>query len=375
MKKLNKILMSGPSITPLEKKYVNKMMNDGWDNYYYVEKFEREFTKWHGRKYGLMTPNCTQAIHLMLLTLKIDIGDEIILPDLTWTATAAPITYLKAKPVFVDVQKHNWCICPESVEKNITKKTKAILFVDLYGNFPQIEKLNKISRKYNIPLIEDAAEGIGSKYKNVRAGKFGLASVHSFHRTKTMTTGEGGFLLLDNKRLYNRAKFLRDHGRSNKKFFYPLEATPKYMPSNLQGALALAQLKRVDELINIKRNIFNFYKNKFSILDDVQMNLDNNEIYNGAWATSLVLGKSYKINKLKLIKEMSKYKIPLRPFFYPLSRTPAYKKYNKKINNKNLISNEISNKGITLPNHFNLSKEQLEYICKKLLLTLKKYKK
>ena len=340
-----------------------------------MEKLEREFTKWHGRKYGLMTPNCTHAIHLMLLTLKIDIGDEIILPDLTWTATAAPITYLKAKPVFVDVQKNNWCICPESVEKNITKKTKAILFVDLYGNFPQIEKLNKISRKYNIPLIEDAAEGIGSKYKNVRAGKFGLASVHSFHRTKTMTTGEGGFLLLDNKRLYNRAKFLRDHGRSNKKFFYPLEATPKYMPSNLQGALALAQLKRVDELINIKRNIFNFYKNKFSILDDVQMNLDNNEIYNGAWATSLVLGKSYKINKLQLIKEMSKYKIPLRPFFYPLSRTPAYKKYNKKINNKNLISNEISNKGITLPNHFNLSKEQLEYICKKLLLTLKKYKK
>jgi perosamine synthetase len=360
---MNKILMAGPSITDVEKKTVAKMMSRGWDNYEYVEKFESDFAKWHNRKYSLMTPCCTQAIHLLLLTIGIKEYDEVIVPECTWTGSVAPITYCKATPVFADIDPVNWCLSPDSVEKNITNKTKAIIFVDLYGNMPNVDELEKISKKYKIPLIEDAAEALGSKYKNIRAGKFGVGSVHSFHRTKTLTTGEGGALLLDNSKLYKRAKFLRDHGRSSKNPYYTLEATPKYMPSNLQGAMACAQFKRIDELINRKRYHLHSYKKELKNINDIQFNMETKDVYNGAWASTIVFGKSHKINKKLAIKKLQENRIPARPFFYPLSSMPAYKKYKTGSKKKNPISYDISSRGITLAGHYNLTNKQIKIIC------------
>ena len=170
--KNKKILAAGPSITSLEIKTVNKMMKSGWDNYNYVEKFEKNFSKFHNRKFGLMTPSCTLAILLILKTLRIGKGDEVIVPVTTWTATIAPVIEVGAKPIFTDIRDDNWCINEKLIEKKITKKTKAIIIVDLYGNMPEIEKIIKIAKKYSIYLIEDAAEALGSKYKKIRAGKF-----------------------------------------------------------------------------------------------------------------------------------------------------------------------------------------------------------
>jgi perosamine synthetase len=160
-----------------------------------VEKFESAFAKLHDRKYCLMTTCCTHAIHLLLLALDIKEGDEVIVPECTWTATAAPVTYQKATPVFADIDLDNWCLDSTSVKKDITNKTKAIIVVDLYGNMPDMDALKNISKEYGIPLIEDSAESLGSTYKGVRAGKFSIGGVHSFHRTKTIVTGEGGALL------------------------------------------------------------------------------------------------------------------------------------------------------------------------------------
>ena len=201
---MEKIQMAGPWITNTEKNIVSQMMENGWDNYEYVEKFEKDFALWHERNFCLMTPCCTHAIHLLLLSLGITEGDEVIVPECTWTGSVAPITYCRATPVFADIDEMNWCISPSSIENLITKKTKAIIAVDLYGNMPDMDELIKISLKYGIHLIEDAAEALGSTYKGVRAGKFGVAGVHSFHRTKTMTTGEGGALLIDDEYLYNQ---------------------------------------------------------------------------------------------------------------------------------------------------------------------------
>ena len=201
-KKIEGIKAAGPSITKREITIVNDMMINGWDNYNYVEKFEKLFARYHGRKYGLMTPSCTMAIHLLLKSLMIKKNDEVIVPVTTWTASVAPIVSVGAKPIFVDIDKDNWCIDCEKIEKKINRKTKAILFVDLYGNFPNIEKLKSLTKKYKLFLIEDAAEALGSIYKGELAGKFGIGSVHSFHRTKTITSGEGGFLLLDNYKIF-----------------------------------------------------------------------------------------------------------------------------------------------------------------------------
>ena len=360
---MNNIKMAGPSITELEKKTVMEMMENGWDSYEYVERFEHEFAAWHNRKFCLMTPCCTHAIHLILLTLDIKKGDEIIVPECSWTATAAPITYQNAVPVFSDINRDNWCMCPQSVEKKITEKTKAIIVVDLYGNMPDMEKLSLISKKYNIPLIEDAAEALGSIYKGTRAGKFGIAGVHSFHRTKTMTTGEGGALLIDDKKLYERAKFLRDHGRSNTIPYFTIEATPKYMPSNYQAALAVAQFTRIKELVDRKRYIFHRYKRNLGNLNSLQLNMENASIYNGVWATSVVFDKSLDLKKDEIIQRLSKINIPARPFFYPLSSLPAYKKFNTGSRRDNPVAYDVSERGITLACHFDLSDEQIDSIC------------
>ena len=363
MKNKYNIKMAGPWITNHEIRKVNSMMKNDWENYNHVEKFENDFANWHNRKFCLMTTCCTHAIHLQLLTLGVKRNDEVIVPECTWTGSVAPITYIGAKPIFADISIDNWCLDPTSVEKKITKKTKAIISVDLFGNMPDYKKLISISKKYNIPIIEDAAEALGSKYKNIKAGKFGVAGVHSFHRTKTICTGEGGALLLDSKKLYERAKFLRDHGRSNKIPYYTLEATPKYMPNNLQASLASAQFERVDQLIERKRKIFLSYKSNLSKLKGLQFNIDNNLIYNGVWATSIVFDKSFKLNKKSIISKLSKMNVPVRPFFYPLSSLPAYSKYKSGSKKTNPIAYDISDRAITLPSHYLITSKQINHIC------------
>ena len=360
--------MAGPSITDHEINKVSQMMKDGWDSYQYVEEFEERFAKYNGRKYCLMTPCCTHAIHLALLGLDIKKGDEIIAPECTWTGSVAPITYLNANPVFADISKENWCLDPSSILKNITQKTKGIICVNLYGKMPIYEEILDICSKNNLFLIEDAAESLGSTYKGRISGSFGTFSVHSFHRTKTLTTGEGGALLTDDLKLYERCKFLRDHGRSAKIPYFTLEATPKYMPSNLIGALACAQLDRIEELVNLKRNIRDSYiENLGQIRDEISIIEDNLVHTNGCWATTLVVNRD-KFESKEAINFFNSKGLPLRPFFYPLTSMPGYEKYAKigpEFDNKN--SKYLASKGITLPSHYNINKEQIEIISSNLI--------
>lgn len=369
---MTEIKMAGPWITALEKETVADMMNNGWDNYKYVEKFEQSFATWHGRKYALMTPCCTHAIHLILLALGVQDGDEVIVPECTWTGSVAPVTYCGAKPVFADVEERTWCICPTSVEKKITKKTKAILAVDLYGNMANYDALTALSEAYNIPLVEDSAEALGSKLRGTRAGKFGVAGVHSFHRTKTMTTGEGGCLLIDDDALFERAKFLRDHGRSSTIPYYTLEATPKYMPSNLQGAMAWAQFQRIDDLVSRKRHFLHSYMKGLCNIDDIQLNVETEDVYNGAWATSVVFGRSHTLTKDQAISNLAAIGIPSRPFFYPLSSLPAYTGYGTGSRQENPTAYDVSNRAITLAGHYDLTDEQIEFICRGIAKVLSK---
>ena len=368
-------LMAGPWITNIERKIVaHALTEENWyeKRYHYVEKFEKEFARFHNRKYGLMTPNCHQAIHLLLLSLNIGKNDEVISPDCTWTGSSAPITYCRAIPIFCDIEEENWCLDPTSVEKRISRKTKAIIAVDLYGNMPDMDKLIEISEKNKIPLIEDAAEALGSKYKEVRAGKFGIGSVFSFHSTKTITTGEGGMLLVDDDEIFKRAKFLRDCGRSSEKPYDILEASPKYMPDNLHAALGYAQFTRLEEIINKKREIFKMYKEKLSGIEDIQFNEDSQEIYNGVWATSIVFGKSHGMTKKEAMNKLEKLSLPTRPFFYPLSSLSAYSYYNTGSKEQNPVSYDVSSRGITLPCALILTEKDIDEYCKGIKQILRK---
>jgi len=341
--------IAGPDITELEISIVTDMMKNGWYDYNYVEKFQNEFAKYHDRKYGIMTPNCTSAIHLLLKALDIGNGDSVIVPDFTWIGSSAGITYVGAKPTFADIEYNSWCIDPKSVSRCLQSNTKVIIVVDVYGNMPQMEKLEEICNRHNILLIEDAAEAIGSTYKGKKAGSFGLASVFSFHRTKTITAGEGGMIVLDDDKLYERCMMLRDHGRPIKggKLYYNYEVTPKYMPSNLQASIGYAQFLRIDELISKKRTILQMYRENLYEVEDIQLNIEPIDGRNGAWLVVMLIGKEYNIDKEQMMLKMRERGIATRPFFYPLSTLPAYEYMNGC--GLNPVSIDIGGRGICLP--------------------------
>lgn len=359
--------VAGPWITEYEVAIVTDALRHGWYEYAYdyCEKFERDFARYHNRAFGIMTPSCTTALHLLLTGLGIADGDEVIVPDSTWIATAAPVTYVRATPVFCDIDPVHWCLDPGSVERAITPRTKAIIVVDLYGNMPLLDELRDVVQRTGIFLIEDAAEALGSEYKGVRAGKFGVASVFSFHRTKTLTTGEGGMLLTDDERLYERCLFLRDHGRRpGGPKYYNYAVTYKYMPFNVQAALGWAQLQRIEELVGKKRWILEQYRQRLADLDGLQFNTEPDDGVNGAWACAVVFGRELGITRASAMEDLAKLGIPTRPFYYPLSSLPAYPGQEAVYRPRNPRAYDISDRGIHLPGALNLTEAQIERVCR-----------
>ena len=352
----------GPSITELELQTVIDAMQDGWygeRKYWYVENFEKVFAQYHGRKFALMTPNCTSAIHLLLLGLGIGPGDEVIVPECTWIASATNIAHVGAKTVFADIDENTWCMSADSLERAITPKTKAVIAVDLYGNMPDMDAIRGVIDKHGIYLIEDAAGALGSVYRSKKAGSFGIGSVFSFHRTKTITTGEGGMLLIDDQELYERCHFLRDHGRSKDKHYFNDEVAYKYMPCNLLASLGYAQFQRVEELVQAKRHLLERYRLAFADVPDVYLNPEPPEGRNGAWCTALIFGRSHKMDKEFVIGELAQKGFEGRPFFYPLSSMPAYGSRGSEMVLKNPIAYDLSYRGICLPAAFRTSDAQL----------------
>lgn len=361
MSEENEIFMAGPSITELEEKIVLDAVRNGWygkQAYYYVETFEKEFAKYHDRKFALMTPNCTTALHLVLAGLGIGEGDEVIAPDCTWIGSVAGITYQRANTVFADIDPIHWCLTPETIKARITPKTKAVIVVDLFGNMPDWDGIKAVCDEHNIVMIEDAAEALGSMYKGVRAGKFGIASTFSFHRTKTITTGEGGMLLIDDEKLFERCKFLRDHGRAPGTYFNT-EVTFKYMPFNVQAAIGYAQFKRIDELVDKKRWIWHGFRERLAEIPDLLINPEPSYVKNGVWAPALVFGKSHGMTCDKALEEVPKLGLPVRPFFYPLSSLPAFSS-TPAGNVHNPVATDVSSRGINLPCSLNLTHQDLD---------------
>ena len=249
---MERIPVSGPWITQKEIDYVTDAAAHAWYSQanMYHERFEKAFAEYVGVRFATALPSCTSAIHLALLALGVGPGDEVVVPDVTWIASAAPITYVGATPVFADIEPDTWCLSADSFEACITPRTRAVIPVDLYGNMPDMDALGKVAARHGVAVVEDAAEAIGSEYRGRKAGSFGDAATFSFHGSKTLTTGEGGMLLANDEKIFRRASFLRDHGRApGDKLFYNTEVAYKYKMSSMQAALGLAQLERIEELV------------------------------------------------------------------------------------------------------------------------------
>ena len=355
-----KFPITKPSITNYEISKVFDAVKNGWGEncYSYISKFEKELKKYLKVKYVISTSSCFGAISLALNSIGIKKGDEIILADINWIATVAPIVHLGAKPIFVDIDPINWCIDPIEVEKKITKKTKAIIAVHLYGNVCDLKSLKNISKKYKIPLIEDAAEALGSSINKKKVGTFGEFGCYSFHGTKTITTGEGGALVTNSKKLYKLALKFSDHGKNPKKQFWSDLIGYKFKMSNLQAALGYAQIKRVDKIVKKKIQIFNFYK-KYLYSKNIFLNPNKKGEVNSYWMPTVILKKSLKVNREDIFKELKKNNIDNRVFFYPLSILPMFK-----ANKKNKVSYNIYKRGFNLPSYFDMSERDIKKISK-----------
>ena len=245
-------------------------------------------------------------------------------------------------------------------------RTKAVIPVDLYGNMPDMDGILSVAQRNNIPVIEDAAEAAGAEYKGKRAGSFGDTGVFSFHGSKTLTTGEGGMLVTDRDDLYRRALFLRDHGRKpGDNLFWNTEVAYKYKMSSMQAALGLAQLERLEELIERKREIFGWYKEGLSVIEGLALNPESATTRNSYWMVTVLLDKALGVDRDGLIAVMSEEKIDCRPFFHPLSSLPAYQHLDqaRQARGRNQVSYDIGPRGLNLPSALNLTRDQVKYVC------------
>jgi perosamine synthetase len=365
------IPVSGPSITQKEVDYVVEAVQSAWysNANAFHDRFERAFAAHCGRTHAVALPSCTSALHLALLALGIGHGDEVIVPDVTWIASVAPVRYVHATPVFVDIDANNWCLSPHAFEQAITSRTKAAIVVDLYGSMPDWDQLTDIARRYGIALIEDAAEAVGSRWRERPAGSFGLMSAFSFHGSKTLTAGEGGMLLLDDDQLLTRVLKLRDHGRKpGDIMFFNDELGWKYKMSAMQAALGLAQLERLAELVNGKRQKFGWYREELSDWNQGSLNPEIPGLFNSYWMTTVILDSSLGLTKETVVPRMRARAIDVRPFFYPLSAIPAFRDIPGAAHarSRNVISQRLSPYGINLPSALNLDRLSVTRVCNEL---------
>ncbi len=375
---MERIPVAGPWITEKEISYVTDAVTRAWygNANVYHERFEKAFADYLGIRFAISLPSCTSAIHLALLAQGIGPGDEVIIPDITWIATAAPVNYVGATPVFADIDSKTWCLSAHSFEECITPKTKAVIPVDLYGNMPDMDAIRDIAERHAITVIEDAAEAIGSEYNGKKAGSFGDTGVFSFHGSKTLTTGEGGMLVTDRKDIYQRALVLRDHGRRpGDKMFINTEVGYKYKMSSMQAALGLAQLERIEELIVRKRQIFSWYRTQLAEREGVTLNDEPSGTKNTYWMVTAILDQKFGMTKDLLMEWMGEMNIDCRPFFHPLSSLPAYEhnEQSRWARQRNPVSYQISPYGINLPSGLNLTEKQVQYVCDTLKVILREH--
>lgn len=368
---MERIPVAGPSITQKEIDYVTDAVTNAWygNANVYHERFEKAFSKYLGLNYAVALPSCTSAIHLSLLALGVGPGDEVIIPDATWIASAAPITYVGATPVFADIDETTWCLSADSLAACITPRTKAVIPVDLYGNIPDMNAIEEVARRHNLAIVEDAAEAIGSEYRGRRAGSFGDTGVFSFHGSKTLTTGEGGLLVTDREDIHGRVLFLRDHGRKpGDKMFFNHEVAFKYKMSSMQAALGLAQLERIEELLSLKRKIFDWYGEHLSGFEGITLNRQAQRTDAVFWMVTVILDPALNLPKERLMELMSDRNIDCRPFFHPLSSIPAYQgtPQAEEARSRNRVSYLVSPFGLNLPSGLNMTEEKVAYVCSQL---------
>ena len=357
-----KIPWAKPSFSAEDKKHLLRALESTWiSGGPYVRELEERFCAWHGVSHGLAVSNGTTALQLALLALDIGPGDEVIVPGFTFVAPVNMVIAQGATPVYVDIDPETWCIDPASIERKITRKTKAIIAVHLYGNVCDMDAIGKLARRKGLRLIEDAAESAFSKYKGRPAGTFGDLGCFSFQATKTITTGEGGFVLTSDSKLAERMRVVRDHGmRAGKRYWHDVVGF-NFRMTNLQAAIGCAQLKRLGRIISERRRLYRLYRERLRRIPAVAMQRFAPEVEPVVWAITVKLDPDrFRGKRDAIMARLSDAGIETRPGFYPFSVMPLYRAP------KLPVSMSVGLNAISLPSFPALEERQIDFICDRL---------
>ena len=342
-------------------KYVSECINSSWisSRGKFVSEFEKSFSNAVKVEHATSVCNGTVALHLALVALGIGPGDEVIVPTLTYIASVNAIVYCGAKPIFVDSSSETWQIDPDSVIDKITPNTKAIMAVHLYGQACDMDALLNIAKKHKLFLVEDCAEAFGTYYKNKHVGTFGNISTFSFFGNKTITTGEGGMVVSNDKTLIERARHFKGQGLAEHRQYWHDVVGYNYRMTNIQAAIGLAQLERSANFISRKREIADLYKNLLSSLP-LDVHREALQTVHSYWMTSILLEDPNLREPLR--EKLSSAGIETRPLFYPVHTMPMYAKSYERFP----VAESLAWRGINLPSYPGLSNEQVDYVCQKI---------
>ncbi len=360
--------ISQPSITNLEKKYVSEAMRSGWisSSGSFIDSFEYEFAKFCKTDFCISVSNGTTGLHLALKTLGVGFGDEVIVPDFTFIATANSVVLAGAKPIFVDIKSDSLTIDLASIENAITKKTKAIIPVHIYGHPANMKELCELASKYNIKLIEDCAEAHGASIEGQPVGSFGDIGVFSFYGNKIITTGEGGALVTKNKDLALKAKMLRGHGMSTQKKYWHEDFGYNYRLTNVQAAIGLAQLERIEYFLEKRRKILNWYKEDLEAIKFLSLNKQTQWAKSVCWLVCMEFESFDERNRNIFMQNLLAEGVDSRPYFSPLSQMPMYSPANTP------VTKILSLKGVNLPTYVDMRREDVKKITNLIRSSLKK---
>jgi perosamine synthetase len=350
--------LARPSISDKEEAYVSRALKSGWISSLgpFVDEFEKQFSAFCGARYGVAVSNGTVGLHLTLRAFHIKEGDEVIVPDLSFIATANAVVMAGATPVFCDIDRDTLCIDPAQIRAKITPRTKAIIAVHLYGHPADMDAINEIVSEYGLAVIEDAAEAHGAKVRGKRVGGLGNCAVFSFYANKNLTTGEGGMITTNDLKFAERCRYLRDHAMSKSRRYWHEELGYNYRLTNIQAAIGCAQLDRSEYLLSAKREIFQWYQSNLESTAQIRLNRTASWAENGYWLVCLEFDRDLQIRD-HFIERLRTEGIDSRPYFYPMSDMPYFQRADTP------VAHEVTKIGLNVPTFVGLSREDVNYIC------------
>jgi perosamine synthetase len=362
------IPISKPFIGAREKELVLDALDSGWVSSIgkYIDEFEANFARYCGTEYAVAVSNGTTGLHLALAALGLRPGDEVIIPDLTFVATANAVAYTGATPVLADIDAETLCIDPASVKSLISARTKAIIPVHLYGHPADMDALMEIGDAHGVAVIEDAAEAHGAEYKGRRVGGLAKCGVFSFYGNKIITTGEGGMLTTNDREFQARARRLRDHAMSPQRRYFHDERGFNYRITNLQAALGVAQLERINDFLDRRAEIMNWYRAEIETTDRVRLNRVKNWAKSAFWMICLEVDGLDEARRDEFMQALKTRGIDTRPYFCTMSSMPMYKQAPLP------ISARKSQIGLNLPSYYELTEAEVQRIGSDVNAILKK---